>query len=84
MKIWSDLVVDVEFRPQGRPAVRKILHTAGGSSSVWSTSDTQYYKALRECRQKFAYLAIQEIVHVLKPHATAMSAAPQWARSATD
>jgi hypothetical protein len=80
MKIWCDLVVDVEFRPQGRPAARRILHTAGGSSSVLSTSDTQFYKALRECRQKFAHLAILEIVQALQPAATGTSASPQVAK----
>lgn len=84
MKIWCDLVVDVEFRPQVRPAARKILHTASGGSSVMSTSNTQFYKALRECRQKFAHLAIQEIVQALQPAATAMSAVAEGTKSRTE
>gem|GEM_PF-2534100 len=73
MKVWCDLVVDVEFRTQGRPTAKKVFHTAGSDSVLVTSTITQFYKPLRESRQKFAQLVIQDIVQALKPTATAMS-----------
>ncbi len=65
MKIWGDLVVDLELQPKGGPCSHKVLHTNGGTTA-WVGSTAEFYKPLRECRQKFSWLATREIKVALK------------------
>jgi len=66
MKIWGDLVLDLELQPKGRPAVRTVLHTGGGTVA-WVGATSEFYKPLRECRQKLSYLVTREILKAIKP-----------------
>jgi hypothetical protein len=61
MKIWGDLVVDLELTPKSGNAIRKTVHTEGGTVA-WVAATSEFYKPLRECRQKFSWLATQEII----------------------
>ena len=65
MKIWGDLVVDLELKPKATDSFHKILHTEGGQVA-WVASSGEFYKPLRECRQKFSWLATREITQALK------------------
>jgi hypothetical protein len=65
MKIWGDLVVDLELQPKNGTAAHKVLHTDGGTTA-WVASTSEFYKPLRECRQKFSWLATREIRTALK------------------
>jgi hypothetical protein len=64
MKIWGDLVVDLELKPKGLDASHKILHTNGGRVA-WVGSTAEFYQPLRECRQKFSWLVTREIANAL-------------------
>src|SRR5262249_18597031 len=64
MKIWGDLVVDLELKPKGSDASRKVLHTNGGRVA-WVASTAEFFQPLRECRQKFSWLVTREITNVL-------------------
>ncbi len=65
MKIWGDMVLDLETQPKGQASSRMTLHTAGGTlAAVGSTGE--FYKPLRECRQKLSYLVTREILKVVK------------------
>lgn len=66
MKIWGDLVVDLELQPKGGAVSHKVLHTEGGTTA-WVASTAEFYKPIRECRQKFSWLASREIAAALKP-----------------
>jgi len=61
MKIWGDLVVDLELTPKSGNPVRRTVHTEGGTVA-WVAATSEFYKPLRECRQKFSWLATQEII----------------------
>lgn len=66
MKIWGDLVVDLELQPKGRSVSHALLHTEGGTVA-WVGSTSEFYTPLREARQKFSWLATREINKSLKP-----------------
>jgi hypothetical protein len=65
MKIWSDLVVDVELQPKNGAVLKRQFHTAGGTTG-WVGSTSEFYKPLRECRQKCSWLLSSEIAAGLK------------------
>ena len=65
MKIWGDLVVDLELSPKNRTASHACLHTEGGTAA-WVGSTSEFYKPLRECRQKFSWLVSREIIRALQ------------------
>jgi hypothetical protein len=60
MKIWGDLVVDLELHPKNGVASQRTIHTDGGTVA-WLGSTGEFYKPLRESRQKFSWLAVNEI-----------------------
>jgi hypothetical protein len=64
MKIWGDLVVDLELQPKNRPPARTTLHTEGGTVA-WVGATSEFYKPLRESRQKFSWLLTREITKAL-------------------
>jgi hypothetical protein len=66
MKIWGDLVVDMEFQPKSRAASRTQLHTEGGTVAVFGAT-SEFYTPLREGRQKLSWLATRELMKALKP-----------------
>ena len=70
MKIWGDLVVDLELQPKNRGPSRAALHTEGGTTA-WMSASSEFYKPLREARQKLSWLTTREIVKALKQPATA-------------
>ncbi len=65
MKIWADMVVDLEVQPKGGDCSHKLLHTSGGKTA-WVASTAEFYQPLRECRQKISILATEEILKALK------------------
>jgi hypothetical protein len=65
MKIWGDLVVDLELQPRNRSTSRVVLHTEGGRVA-WVGSTSEFYVPLRESRQKFSWLATREVLNALK------------------
>lgn len=65
MKIWGDLVVDLELQPKDGDVSHKTLHTSGGQVA-WVGSTSEFYQPLRECRQKFSHLASREVIKALK------------------
>jgi hypothetical protein len=65
MKIWADLVVDLEVKPKGNAAMHKTLHTNGGQVA-WVASTSEFYHPLRESRQKISWLISREIQNALK------------------
>ncbi len=60
MKIWADLVVDLELQPKNAALRHKVIHTSGGLLS-WVGSEGEFYNPIRESRQKFSWLASREI-----------------------
>ena len=73
MKIWGDLVVDLRLQPKSGACVGKQIHTSGGKLA-WVASTGEFYKPVRECRQKFSWLASREIAQCLaKPPGAAPS-----------
>ena len=66
MKIWGDLVVQLELQPRDRGISRTLLHTGGGTVA-WVGATSEFYKPLRESRQKFSWLAAREIAKALNP-----------------
>ncbi len=83
MKIWGDLVVDLELQPKDRPASHALLHTEGGTVA-WVGATSEFYKPLRECRQKFSWLVMREILKALPtptPSVSAVSREAAWAES---
>lgn len=60
IKIWGDLVVDLELQPKNGAASHHVLHTNGGNVA-WIGSTLEFYTPLRESRQKFSWLTINEI-----------------------
>jgi hypothetical protein len=65
MKIWGDLVVDLELKPKNGSAVHALLHTSGGGLA-WVASTAEFYGPIRESRQKFSWLVTREIQKVCK------------------
>ncbi|HRI12395.1 MAG TPA: hypothetical protein PLX89_05265 [Verrucomicrobiota bacterium] len=65
MKIWGDLVVELAVTRKGRDTVKTVLHTEGGTVA-WVASEGEFYKPIRECRQKFSWLALQEIAKLVQ------------------
>ncbi len=65
MKIWGDLVVDLELQPKNGSPAHAVLHTDGGTVG-WVGATSEFYKPLRECRQKLSWLLTQEISKALK------------------
>jgi len=65
MKIWADLVVDLEVKPKGGAAMHKKLHTNGGQVA-WVGSTAEFYHPMRESRQKISWLISREIQNALK------------------
>jgi hypothetical protein len=60
MAIGSHLVVDLELQSKNHGTTRVLLHAAGGTgTAISSTSD--FYKVLRESRQKLSWLVTREI-----------------------
>jgi len=75
MKIWGDLVVDLDLKPRNASNSRTRLHTEGGTTA-WVGSTAEFYKPLRESRQKFSWLASREIIKALsQPVATGSATA---------
>jgi hypothetical protein len=66
MKIWGDLVVDLELQVHNHSASHSLLHTGGGTLA-WVGAASEFYKPLRESRQKFSWLAAREIAKALNP-----------------
>lgn len=66
MKIWGDLVVDFDLQPTGGTAHPVHLHTEGGTVG-WVGSTSEFYHALRECRQKMSWLVTREILKCMSP-----------------
>ena len=69
MKIWGDLVVDLELQPKNRGPSRASLHTEGGTTA-WTSASSEFYKPLREARQKLSWLTTREILKALKQQPT--------------
>jgi hypothetical protein len=65
MKIWCDLVVELAVKPKGGDPVKTMVHTGGGTVA-WVASEGEFYKAIRECRQKFSWLAMREMEKAIK------------------
>jgi hypothetical protein len=70
MKIWSDLVVDVELQPKNGAVQKRQFHTAGGTAAAFA-STAEFYKPLRESRQKCSWLVSREIAATLKQNMVA-------------
>jgi hypothetical protein len=66
MKIWGDLVVDLELQPKGRAASHSHLHTEGGTTA-WVGATSEFYEPLREARQKMSWLITREVIKAVKP-----------------
>ncbi|MBI3853674.1 MAG: hypothetical protein HY298_25805 [Verrucomicrobia bacterium] len=66
MKIWGDLVVDLELQTKNHNPSHFLLHTDGGTVA-WVGATSEFYKPLRESRQKFSLLTTREIVKALNP-----------------
>ena len=65
----GSLVVDLEVQPR-QGAVRKTqIHTHGATAAMLA-SEGEYFHALRDCRQKFAILAIKELSQALKANSS--------------
>ncbi len=64
MKIWGDLAVNLELQPKNHNATNVLLHTSGGTVA-WVGATSEFYKPLRESRQKFSWLASREIIKAL-------------------
>lgn len=65
MKIWGDLILDLELQVKGGTPTRAVLHTAGGTVG-WVGATSEFYRPLRECRQKLSYLVTREITKAVK------------------
>lgn len=76
VKIWGDLAVDIELQSKGRSASHMFLHTDGGTVG-WVGSSPEFYRPLRECRQKISWLVSQEILEALKSPVAVISASFQ-------
>jgi hypothetical protein len=68
MTVWGDLVVELDLKArQGTPS-HKVVHTEGGAVE-WLASTGEFYRPLRECRQKFSHLTAREISKALQQQA---------------
>jgi hypothetical protein len=65
MKVWADLVVNLELKLKDQ-VQRSTLHTDGGGMN-WIGGTGEFYQPLRESRQKFSFLVTREILKFTKP-----------------
>jgi len=66
MTVDGQFVVDVDVQPKQGDARHRQIHTHGATAAVLA-SEGEYFHALRDCREKFSILTIQEISQALKP-----------------
>lgn len=56
----GQLVVDLDVQPKNGEARHREIHTHGATAAMLA-SEGEYFHALRDCREKFSILAVQEI-----------------------
>jgi len=66
MTVDGQILVDLDVQPKQGEARHRQIHTHGATAAVLA-SEGEYFHALRDCRQKFSILTIQEISQTLKP-----------------